>query len=312
MRDFFVKALIEEAEKNPDLVFITGDLGFGVFEEFEKKFPNQYLNLGIAEQSMTGVAVGLGLEGRPVITYSIGNFPTMRCLEQIRNDAAYHNISLTIVSIGGGFSYGQLGMSHHATEDIAIMRALPNLNVYVPATNQEVEKISKICFTNKSTNYIRLDKVGADESSHNKKFSAGKIREICSGKEVAILATGSILQEAIYALEVLKNKHGLNVGIYSCHCLKPFDVDSLRFISHNYDHLISIEEHNSIGGLGSVICETIVKEDIQLKSYRQLSIKDTFSSVVGDQNFLRKYYGIASNDLVEAVLNLPHSPISPS
>ena len=122
MRDAFINALTDLAENDKDIVLLTGDLGFGVFEEFEARFPGQYFNVGIAEQNMMGLAAGLSLEGKKVVAYSIGNFASLRCLEQIRNDACYHDASITIVASGGGFSYGSLGMSHHTTEDLAIFR----------------------------------------------------------------------------------------------------------------------------------------------------------------------------------------------
>ena len=122
MRDVFIQRLSHLAETNDDVFLITGDLGFGVLEDFENKFPNQFLNVGVSEQNMTGVATGMALDGYKVFTYSIANFTTLRCLEQIRNDACYHDVNVNVVSIGGGFGYGSLGMSHHATEDLSIMR----------------------------------------------------------------------------------------------------------------------------------------------------------------------------------------------
>ena len=132
MRDIFVTRLIELAEENPDIIMVTGDLGFGVLTKFQERLPKQLINAGVAEQNMTGLAVGLALSGKIVFTYSIGNFPTLRCLEQIRNDACYHGANVKIVSIGGGFSYGALGISHHATEDLSIMRALPDIFAVAP------------------------------------------------------------------------------------------------------------------------------------------------------------------------------------
>ena len=135
MRDAFVERLSELAAEDPRICLITGDLGFGVLDDFARHFPDQYINAGVAEQNMTAIAAGMALEGHVVFTYSIGNFPTLRCLEQIRNDVCYHNANVTIVAIGGGFSYGVLGMSHHATEDIAIMRALPEMTVVVTSNS---------------------------------------------------------------------------------------------------------------------------------------------------------------------------------
>ena len=132
MRDVFIKTLLEMAKEDPSIILVTGDLGFGVFNEFRKVLPNQFLNAGVAEQNMTGLATGMALEGFKVFTYSIANFPILRCLEQVRNDACYHQANVNIVAIGGGFSYGSLGFSHHATEDIAIMRSLPEISVFAP------------------------------------------------------------------------------------------------------------------------------------------------------------------------------------
>jgi transketolase len=132
MRNEFVKALTQIAASDGDVMLLTGDLGFGVLTDFARRFPSQFLNVGVAEQNMIGIAVGLALEGRTVFAYSIGNFPTLRCLEQIRNDACYHNANVKIVAVGGGFTYGSLGISHHATEDIAVMRSIPGMTVMAP------------------------------------------------------------------------------------------------------------------------------------------------------------------------------------
>ncbi|MBQ8654164.1 MAG: transketolase, partial [Clostridia bacterium] len=141
MRDAFTRALMREAAKDPKLTLVTGDLGFGVLKPFWETYPKQFVNAGIAEQGMTGLAAGLAQTGRTVLTYSIGNFPTLRCIEQIRNDCAYHDANVKVVCVGGGFVYGSLGMSHHATEDMAILRALPGVTVFTPGDPEEVEAV---------------------------------------------------------------------------------------------------------------------------------------------------------------------------
>src|SRR5438132_7272226 len=143
MRDAVAQRLNTLAEKNPKLIVLTGDLGFGVLTEFAKRFPQQYLNVGVAEQNLLGVAVGMALEGRICVVYSIANFPTLRCLEQVRNDACYHNANVKIVAVGGGFAYGSLGMTHHATEDLAIMRTLPGMAVVAPGDPIEAERATR-------------------------------------------------------------------------------------------------------------------------------------------------------------------------
>ena len=179
MRDAFLKKITELAAIDKDVVLLTADLGFGVFENFESKFPGQYFNVGVAEQNMTGLAAGLALEGKKVITYSIGNFATLRCLEQIRNDGCYHDLNITIVASGGGFSYGSLGMSHHTTEDIAILRALPAMSVVAPGTAWEAGEATEALIKSNGVGYLRLDKTVADENSTHLFSLGGSIKYSC-------------------------------------------------------------------------------------------------------------------------------------
>ena len=158
MRDEFLKGLFVEAKKNKKLMLLTADLGFGALDKFKKELPDQYLNIGIAEQNMTSIAAGLAKEGFKVLTYSIANFNTLRCLEQIRNDICYPCLDVTIISTGGGFSYGQLGMSHFAIEDLSIMRSLPNMNIYAPACKEQAGKLPNEITSSSNPKYVRLDK----------------------------------------------------------------------------------------------------------------------------------------------------------
>ena len=168
MRDTFVRTLIEIAKKDKNVHLITGDLGFGVLKPYWEQLPDQFTNAGISEQNMTSVAAGMALEGKIVFTYSIGNFPTLRCLEQIRNDCAYHNANVKIVCVGGGFVYGSLGMSHHATEDLAIMRALPNIAVMAPGDLMEAQAATKAIYNHNGTCYLRLGRGGEKQIHENK------------------------------------------------------------------------------------------------------------------------------------------------
>ena len=196
MRDHFIKRLTNLAENDPELVLVTGDLGFGVFDNYRKVRSNQFINAGVSEQNMTMVATGMALEGYKVFTYSIGNFPTLRCLEMIRNDAAYHEANVKVVCIGGGFSYGPLGISHHATEDLAIMRSLPNLTVISPCGLWETMEATEALVSTPGTCYLRLDKsVGDDAPNNNERFEIGKLRVLQEGKDVTLLVTGGILGE---------------------------------------------------------------------------------------------------------------------
>lgn len=175
MRDSFLKSLTLLAKEDANVMLLTADLGFGVFESFADSFPDQYLNVGVAEQNMTGIATGLALEGKTVFTYSIGNFPTLRCLEQIRNDACYHEVNVNIVSTGGGFSYGALGMSHHTTEDLSIMRALSGVTVIAPCNGWEAEHATVQVAKQPGVSYLRIDKTSVDEDqTTDEKYKIGK------------------------------------------------------------------------------------------------------------------------------------------
>jgi len=171
MRDIFVDNLLKFAVKDKNIFFLTADLGFGSFDVLERKLKDRYINVGVSEQNMIGIAAGLARERKKVITYSIANFAFMRCLEQIRNDAAYHDCNVTIIANGAGFSYGQLGMSHHATEDIAIMSSIPNVKVHSPATKNDIEYLLKNSLKSDCVNYLRLDNVNLRKIKKDKNFN---------------------------------------------------------------------------------------------------------------------------------------------
>ena len=302
MRDAFINALTELAEKDKDIVLLTGDLGFGVFEEFENRFPDQYFNVGVAEQNMIGLATGLSLEGKKVIAYSIGNFASLRCLEQIRNDASYHDTNVTIVASGGGFSYGSLGMSHHTTEDIAILRAIPNMTVVAPCTKNDAMEATKELINRKGVGYLRLDKTAAEDSSADP-FIIGKSRIFKDGTDLTLIATGGILEEAILAANELKS-FNLNIKIIGIHTVKPIDSkEILRSASHT-GGLVVIEEHNKDGGLGSAIAEVCVDNNVLPKKFLRIGLDNTFSSIVGSQHYLREQYNIDHKAIVTSVKKL--------
>lgn len=302
MRDNFIKTLIEERAKDDSIMLLTGDLGFGVLEEFEELYPSSYLNAGIAEQTMTGIASGLALSGKRVLTYSIANFPTLRCLEQVRNDLAYHECNVTIVSIGGGFSYGQLGMSHHATEDIGIMRALPNLEVLVPCTKLETEFITQRVINSNKTSYLRLDKSFDTENEETDPFHYGKLRSFRNGSKNIILATGGILEEATKAADELKAKYNIIVKVLGCHMIKPFNEEDLLNNIHGAEIIMTLEEHNLVSGFGSLISEVLFRNQVNVKKYINLGINDTYSAEVGDQKFLRKANKIDKEEIIKYFL----------
>jgi len=305
MRNHLIDELGRIADEDQRVVVLTADLGYHVLDNFISRFPERCLNVGICEQNMTAVAAGLALEGSIAYTYSIGNFPVMRCLEQIRNCVCYHNANVKIVAIGGGFVYGQLGMSHHATEDIAIMRALPNMRVFCPADPDEAVKIVRCANKSDGPCYIRLAR-GGEPCLHPEivDYDVNKILELRRGRDVAVLGTGPVVSEALAAADALSVK-GINVGVYNCMSLKPLDSEGLLEIANAYQTIISLEEHNVIGGLGSIIADMLLGHcQGRIPRLVKLGLQDVYTSVVGSQDYLRKYYGLSVGDIVDRVETL--------
>lgn len=304
MRDTFVKTLVELAKNNKDIELVTGDLGFGVLKPFWEECPNQFTNAGIAEQSMTSMAAGMALSGKIVYTYSIGNFPTLRCLEQIRNDCAYHKANVKVVCVGGGFAYGSLGMSHQATEDIAIMRALPNVAVFAPGDLVEAEEVTKAIANYPGTCYLRLGR-GGEKRIHDKieNFQIGKALKIKDGKDIAIFSTGAIFDEIIDAYEVLVQK-GLNPIVYTFPTIKPIDKEVIIDCAKNCKHIFTIEEHNVVGGFGSAVSEVVAELEGNKASIHAIGLNDEYASKIGSQEYLRKEYLLDSENIVNRILKV--------
>lgn len=302
MRDTFVKTLIGLAEKDKDIELITGDLGFGVLKPFWEKLPDQFTNAGIAEQNMTTVAAGMALEGKTVFTYSIGNFPTLRCLEQIRNDCAYHHANVNIVCVGGGFVYGSLGMSHHATEDIAVMRSLPGVTVVCPGDLVEAAEATKAIAKYPGTCYLRLGR-GGEKQVHTEipNFRIGKAIRIKEGEKIAVFSTGAILDEVTDAVAELERK-GISVEQYSFPTVKPLDQRVILDCSNRFDKIVTVEEHNITGGFGSAVAEVMAENPTRAQLVR-IGINDEYCSIVGSQKYLRDQYGFSADKLVKRILH---------
>ena len=301
MRDRFIHELIEIAKVDKNIILITSDLGFGVLDNFVEEFPAQFINAGVAEQDMTGIATGMALEGKTVFTYSICNFPTLRCLEQIRNDACYHQANVKIVAIGGGFCYGPLGISHHATEDLSIMRALPNITVVAPGDIMEAAAATRAVYNTSGTCYLRLGR-GGGKKVHERdiNFKIGKAIQLFDGDDIALISTGGILGNAFKARERLDNI-GLSVGLYSMHTLKPFDREIVEDIAERVKLIVTIEEHTLIGGLGGAVSEILAQMSLPRARLQMVGLPGCFSSIVGDQEYLRKVYGMSVEGIVEKV-----------
>jgi transketolase len=309
MRDAVIKAVEELARNDKDVILISGDLGFGVLDNFRREMPKQYFNAGVCEQNMASIAAGLALEGKKVYTYSIGNFPTLRCIEQIRNDICYHNANVTIMAVGGGFAYGSLGMSHHATEDIAIMRSLPNMRVFTPADAAEANLVAYQAAKLSAPCYIRLNK-GGEPNIHSsyeavEGYGLGQAIPLRDGADVCLLSAGAITIEAMKAAQVLETQR-VEAAVYSFPSVKPIDAEALIMCAERYKYIFTVEEHNIIGGFGSAVSEIIAEKGTRAKVVR-IGLPDIYSSIVGSQAYLRHVYQMDSQAIAEKVLETINS-----
>ena len=303
MRDTFVRTLLALAKEDPNIELMTGDLGFGVLKPFWEQLPDQFVNAGIAEQNMTAAAAGMALAGKTVFTYSIGNFPTLRCLEQIRNDCAYHNANVKIVCIGGGFVYGALGMSHQATEDIAVMRALPGVAVLCPGDPVEAEAATKAIAAWPGTCYLRLGR-GGEMRIHDRieDFQIGKAIQLHDGQRVAIFSTGAIVEEVAGA-ETILAEHGIHPAVYTFPTVKPIDRDVIARCAADFDLVVTVEEHNLAGGFGSAVAEAMAELPVHGRLLR-VGIHDTYCALVGDQKYLRSQFGLDAAGIAAQILEV--------
>ena len=301
MRDAFVRALTEIAAEDPRVMLVNGDLGFGVLDDFVARFPGNYVNAGVAEQNMTAVACGMALAGARAYTYSIGNFPTLRCLEQLRNDVCYHRADVTAVAVGGGFSYGQLGMSHFATEDLAILRALPEMTVVAPSDAWQAHALTHQLHARGGPSYLRIDKGAAGLPEGE--VELGKARTVRDGSDAVIFATGAIVGEAVAAADALVLE-GHAIRVVDVHTLKPFDGDTICTAAEKCGTVLTLEEHNVVGGLGGAVAEACLERGVRIRRFQRLGLPDVYPSLVGDQQWLRAHFGLDGSSVAARLRTL--------
>jgi len=295
MRTAFITELIEQARVRSDIFLIVGDLGYSVVEPFAKEFPDRFLNAGVAEQNMTGMAAGLASEGYKVFTYSIANFSTLRCLEQIRNDICYHQLPVMVVAVGGGMAYGNLGYSHHAVQDIAIMRTLPGICVLAPGDPGETRECVQWQVQNPGPAYLRLGKAG-EPMLHNIRGIALGPLHVCHGSaSTALVTTGGMLKTAIDVHEMLKIQH-IALDVYSLPWLKPVSAKLFAPLA-GYRKIVTLEEHVAEGGLSAVLREQFPINPTVVS----LTVGEQTANHVGTQQYLRDRTGLNASQIVEVV-----------
>lgn len=301
MRTAFFDALMKLAARDSRVFLVVGDLGFGVTEPFAKRFPERYLNPGVAEQNMTGVAAGLALSGKVVFTYSIANFPILRCLEQIRNDVCYHHANVKVVAVGGGFAYGSLGATHHATEDLAIMRALPEMSVVAPGDPEEAAAATEAVAAHNGPCYLRLGRAGEQKvHAHSIHFQLGKAIQVRQGSDLTLISIGGMLQTAVETADALSHR-GLQARVVSMHTLKPLDIDAVLAAARETSAIFTLEEHSIIGGLGSAVAEALAESGEREMVFKRFALPSAFACKSGRQEYLRAQFGLGVQSLTDAI-----------
>ncbi len=304
MRFEVIKTIYEAALSDSRIIFMTGDLGHAHLEDFKNNLPNQYINVGIAEQNMIGIAAGLALSGNRVFVYSIAPFITMRCYEQIKVDVCYQNVGVVVIGVGAGYAYSTCGCTHHAIEDIAVMRALPNMRIYSPSNSFEARLITKYLIGQSHPAYLRIGKGGEPPPDKEYTVEINKGLVMKPGKDITIFSTGTIILEALRASSILEN-YGISAEVVNIHTIKPLDKELVADRARNRDAVLVVEEHNIMGGLGEsvarVICELEGKKKPVFKCF---GVPDQYNHRAGSQKFMRTCFGLNAENIAENIIKL--------
>lgn len=295
--------LIKLAKKDKDIVVLTGDSrGSASMTEFARQLPEQFVEVGIAEQNLVGIAAGLASAGKKPFIASYASFLTMRSIEQIKVDVAYSNVNVKVIGISGGISYGPLGMSHHALQDIAIMRAIPNMRVYLPADQHESKKLIEQLVKDEKPAYIRVGRNPVENvyDANNFKFQINRANTLKEGKDITIISCGEMVQTALSAGKILQNE-GINAKVIGIHSIKPLDEETILQAAKESGCILTLEEHSIYGGLGSAVAELLSqKNQVPLKI---LGLPDE-PVITGKPREVFSYYGLDVDGVIKSVKNL--------
>ncbi len=300
MRTAFIESLSQIAAEDERIWLLCGDLGYSVLERFAQAFPDRFVNVGVAEQNMMGVAAGLAMSGQVVFTYSIANFPVMRCLEQIRNDVCYHDLNVKIVAVGGGLAYGAAGYTHHAVEDLAVMRAMPGMTVVAPGDPVETRLATRAIANRQGPCYLRLGKAGeALVHPVQPEFRIGEAILLRDGSDVTLISTGGMLKRSLDAAEALATK-GISARVLSMHTVKPLDVKAVCAAARTTRLVCALEEHGETGGLADAIARCLAEHD-QRCPFLSFNIADGERGAVGSQHYLLERAGLTAARIGERI-----------
>ena len=302
MRNAFARTVTELADHDERVVVLSGDIGNRLFDEFKARHPDRFVNCGVAEANMVGVAAGLAMAGLRPFVYSITPFVTTRVLEQVRVDVCYHELPVSIVGVGGGLSYASLGATHHSCEDIAFMRALPGMSVVCPGDAHEVAGATRAAVAHDGPVYLRLGKKGEPLIHQQEpRFELGRAIPLRTGGQVCLLGTGNIMPVVLEAADLLGEQENASSSVYSFHTVKPLDEELLARVFAEHPLVVTIEEHSLIGGFGAAVAEWLADGRSRSAELLRLGTRDEFMHEAGDQGHARRWYGLTSEEIAARV-----------
>lgn len=304
MRKAFIETLCSLAEKDDRIWLLCGDLGYSVLERFAQRFPDRYVNVGVAEQNMTGIAAGLAMTGKTVFTYSIANFSTLRCLEQIRNDVCYHNVPVKVIAGGGGFSYGAQGYTHHGLEDLAIMGSFPSMTILQPADPIETRLATRFITEYSGPCYLRLGRSG-ESTIHERELQLvlGKPIVVREGRDALIISSGSLLGNALKAGS-LAERTGISVAVWSMPFVKPIDREVIARAAGKFRVIITAEEARTSGGIGSAVAEILGEMKGPRAILYRAGVPDTTLELSYEQETAREKVGLDAESLFKRIVEI--------
>ncbi len=312
MRKMCLNVVHELARKDPRVFFIGSDLGIGTLQKFKEEIPERFFMEGISEANMIGMAAGLAMEGKIPYVNTIATFLTRRCFEQVVVDLGLHKLNVRLIGNGGGLVYAPLGPTHEAIEDIAIMRAIPNMTVIAPADADEMRRAMFQSLDHPGPMYIRVAKGGDPIVTDDRLgFKIGKAIPMREGPDALIVTTGITLKNGLEAFDQLK-EHQIKCAVVHVPTIKPLDVGTIKEYAANVSVIVTVEEHSIIGGLGSAVAETIVEANFSSpKKFKRIGIPDVFAEKYGSQAGLMRGFGITTENIVSTIKNLTESENSP-
>jgi len=311
MRDAFFNELYETALKERNIIIVSADMGAPSLDKFRRDLGNQFINVGIAEQNMITVATGLALEGKKVFVYAIMPFATSRCHEMIKVDLSLMNIPVTIIGVGAGFSYDDSGPTHHATEDIAIMRILPNMTIFSPSDSVMAGKFAETSCQMTGPNYVRLDREVLPVIYRQSDTFSDGLTSLKTGEDACIISTGNMVHRALEVSNKLA-EHSISVGVIDLYRIKPINEELFFDNIEKPRRIVTLEEHLLAGGMGSAIAETLIDSD-KTVPLKRIGIRDKYHYVYGGRNNIQSLCGLDTDSVTRTILEWLHrGAVTPS